>query len=105
MAPCRLRLFNAVNSLAFRAVPDLEHFRWRFTPFINYPKEGTTYWRWEREWRIRGDLHFEPEHIVVLFALEGSHETMREMWLWELLDADNGPCRRWSTSAGVPRAN
>ena len=94
--------FEVVKSLAFRSDPDLLHFLWRFTPFIDYPQDGTTYdWRWEREWRVRGDLQFAPEHVAVLFAPERNHETIREMWLWEALDADKGPMPplvdvRWS---------
>ena len=78
-----------VKSLAFRSDPELQHVLWRFTPFIDYPDEGTTYdWRWEREWRVRGDLRFGPQHVAVLFAPQSNHETIRELWRLGRLTTD-----------------
>jgi len=74
-SPMQVRLFEIVKSLAFHTKPDLNHFLWEFTPFVDYPRdygptpEGAPYdWRWEREWRVRGDLAFEAEDVGILFA-------------------------------------
>lgn len=79
------RLFELVKQLAFRRDPDLSHFLWEFTPFIDYPKDsdapgGTYDWRWEREWRVAGDLEFQHKDIVVLFAPSSQHGAIREAW-------------------------
>lgn len=79
------KLFDRVRQLAFRQDPDLEHFLWAFTPFIDYPKDfdspGKPYdWRWEREWRVVGDVEFRREDIVVVFAPAAHHEAIRESW-------------------------
>lgn len=94
-SPIQQRVFEIVKSLAFRSHPVLNHFLWELTPFIDYPRDGgpagSPYdWRWEREWRVRGDLAFVPTDVVVLFAPEDTHDVLREMWLWEALDADQG---------------
>lgn len=50
------------------------------TPFIEQMGQTTNsrkeFW-WEREWRHVGDFPFEPEHIVVAFAPEDQHESLR----------------------------
>lgn len=79
------RLFDLVKQLAFRRDPNLEHFLWEFTPFIDYPKDsgfpgGTYDWRWEREWRVVGDLEFRHGDIVVVFAPAAQHGAIREAW-------------------------
>jgi hypothetical protein len=79
------KLFDRVRQLAFRPDPNLEHFLWEFTPFIDYPKDsdspGKPYdWRWEREWRVVGDLEFRLEDIVVMFAPVTHHAAIRESW-------------------------
>lgn len=91
------RLFELVRQLAYRQPPDIADPLWTLTPFIDYPGEHeragvtTRYdWSWEREWRVVGDLQFGPQDIAVIFAPEPVHETVREMWLWEALDASAG---------------
>lgn len=95
-SPVQTQFFDVVRQLAFRADPELDHFLWRFTPFIDYPQveehgEASRYdWRWEREWRIRGDLLFRPDEVAILLAPESVHDVILEMWLWEALDAVSG---------------
>jgi len=38
-------------------------------------------WRREREWRVRGDLPFDPADVAIVFAPEESHGVVPEMWL------------------------
>lgn len=91
------RIFDLIGNLAFRKPPESGDPLWRLTPFIDYPGEhdrggtSTRYdWSWEREWRVVGDLAFAPDDVAVVFAPEAAHDTVREMWLWEALDADRG---------------
>ena len=93
-SPLQTRLFELVKSLAFRRDPVLDHFIWEFTPFIDYPKDAASEeaisgydWRWEREWRVRGDLSFDPPEVAFLVAPEDVHDVIVAMWLWEVLDA------------------
>lgn len=79
--------FNIIRKLAFRRSPDPEHPLWRITPFIDYPRDpepdesARTYdWRWEREWRIRGGLSFEPHDVALLFAPEERHDWLTDWW-------------------------
>lgn len=50
------------------------------TPFIEQmgPTKGSRkeFW-WEREWRHVGHLRFEPKHIVVAFAPEDQHASLK----------------------------
>jgi len=91
--PVQQHVFNLVKQLAYEREPDPDHPLWQLTPFIDYPQEGGTYdFRWEREWRVRGDLQFDPlPDIAVLFAPERDHDAMRETWVWEALDFPRGP--------------
>ena len=77
----QVEFFNRVRDLAFRNAPDPEHVLWRITPFIDYPQdaevEGASVpydWRWEREWRVRGDLSFQNDDVAILIAPEAHHE-------------------------------
>ena len=54
----------------------------RLTPFIEQMGNPTgtrrkEFW-WEREWRHVGDLSFSTDDIVVVFAPEDEHESLRE---------------------------
>lgn len=52
----------------------------RLTPFIEQMGPITNgrkeFW-WEREWRHVGHFRFEPEHIVVAFAPEDQHASLK----------------------------
>lgn len=84
-SPLQRQLFRIVQRLAYRNDPVLDHPLWDFTPFIDYPRDpdspGTPYdWRWEREWRHRGDLHFRPGHVAALFVPESQHLEADRLW-------------------------
>lgn len=54
----------------------------KLAPFIEQMGEGERVdgrsyrkdFAWEREWRHRGDLRFEPNDVIVIFAPESDHE-------------------------------
>jgi len=48
---------------------------WRLTAFIDFPsgRPFTYDFRWEREWRVRSDLHFEEDDVAFLFIPEDRH--------------------------------
>ena len=65
---------------------------------------------WEREWRHVGDLQFAKRDLVVVFAPEQEHSTLRgslaadpdyEAVLLRLMDAQWGLERMIATLAGV----
>lgn len=65
---------------ALRSVRDFGHPTWGLTPFMDLVMPGVYEWDWEREWRVRGDVHFlledvsfviTPEEVCELPALEG----------------------------------
>lgn len=96
-SPLQRRLFDIIKGLGYGSNPALDHSIWELTPFIDYPRDytataaGVPYdWRWEREWRVRGDFHFEPADVALIFAPENAQAMIAEMWLWEALDADLG---------------
>ncbi|WP_235738770.1 abortive infection system antitoxin AbiGi family protein [Nocardioides alcanivorans] len=85
--------FNTVRELAFHNRPDPSHPLWRVTPFVDYPRDAAPNevaapydWRWEREWRIRGGLHFQPDDIALLFAPESQHAWAIELWKQETIE-------------------
>jgi hypothetical protein len=89
--------FNIVRELAFRNRLDPDHPLWRITPFIDYPRDAdhgdTTSpydWRWEREWRIRGGLRFQPDDVAILFAPESKHAWLTEWWKQEAIEGWGG---------------
>ncbi|MFC6046422.1 hypothetical protein ACFPYM_01050 [Methylobacterium hispanicum] len=48
---------------------------WRLTPYVDLPgRHGTYYWEWEREWRVVGDLRFEPADVSCLIVPEQYHQ-------------------------------
>lgn len=54
----------------------------RLTPFFEQMgpmnNGGRKEFWWEREWRIVGDLRFSQDDIVVVFAPENKHESLKE---------------------------
>lgn len=47
---------------------------WRITPFVDLTgRHGTYFWEWEREWRLVGDLRFEPADVSCLIVPEQYH--------------------------------
>lgn len=84
--PLQQYVFNSVRRLGFRRDPELDHLLWKLTPFIDYPQDGvgapSTYdWRWEREWRVVGDVPFEAGDIAVLIAPEEQRDEVNHVWL------------------------
>jgi hypothetical protein len=56
---------------------------WQLTPFVDMPGDyGTAMYRfeWEREWRVPGDLHFDPDDVAFLFIPEELHEAARSFF-------------------------
>lgn len=47
---------------------------WLATPFIETVEDGRRDWRWEREWRIRGDFRFELADVALIITLGDDHE-------------------------------
>lgn len=93
----QVEIFNTVRDAAFRNAPDPEHMLWRITPFIDYPRdvgaEGAAVpydWRWEREWRVRGDLTFQNDDVAILFVPGAQHEWVTEWWKQEMIEGWGG---------------
>lgn len=61
--------------------PDQSHALWNLTPFIDFPSGPDapyTYdFRWEREWRVAGDVGFTPQDVAFLFIPEDLHGDAR----------------------------
>jgi hypothetical protein len=57
---------------------------WRLTPFIdnpgNYPS-GAYKFEWEREWRVVGDVRFDPGNVAFLFLPEDDHARARQFFV------------------------
>lgn len=56
---------------------------WKMTPFIDNPGnyQGVPYrFEWEREWRVVGEVRFEPEDIAFLFLPAEDHERARQFF-------------------------
>ncbi len=90
------RFFDTVKKLAFRNDPVRDEFLWELTPFVDYPRdangcgtESAYDWRWEREWRIRGDLEFGPTEVAIVFAPSGMHHTVSRL-ICEVLRSSTG---------------
>ncbi len=57
---------------------------WRLTPFIDSPgnyASGPYRFEWEREWRVVGDVRFEPGEVAFLFLPEDDHTRARQFFL------------------------
>lgn len=85
--------FRTVRDLAFRTQPDPEHPIWGITPFVDYPRDAGPIdgappydWRWEREWRVRGDLEFQDSDLAILFAPEDRHSLLTDWWKQEVIE-------------------
>lgn len=97
-SPTQQKYFELVKRSAFTKAFDPADRLWLHTPFIDYPKvpqregDGSTYdWRWEREWRVRGDLRIDsPARVEFLVAPEDAHDALEHSWQWELNGGD-GP--------------
>lgn len=75
--------FEMVREAAYRGQPDLTHALWQVTPFIDYPGvygDREFKWEWEREWRVLGDLRFEPEAVPFVFAPQSEHDEVQRRW-------------------------
>lgn len=93
----QVEFFETVRTLAFRREPDPENVLWRMTPFVDYPREAgddrnaVPYdWRWEREWRVRGDLPFGGDDVALLFAPERQHREITEWWKEHMIEGWGG---------------
>lgn len=56
---------------------------WHLTPFIDQPGvyNGRPYrFEWEREWRVVGDVRFEPDEVAFLFIPEEHHKGARQFF-------------------------
>jgi hypothetical protein len=53
---------------------DFTHPMWDLTPFIDLVMPGKYEWDWEREWRVRGDLHFLLADVALVVTPEGFEE-------------------------------
>jgi len=89
------QIFEAVRSRGFQAKPDPGDLIWALTPFIDYPQDSdeaeTRYdWRWEREWRVRGAITFQPDDVSLVFAPEARHLQFRQWWEREVLQGSPG---------------
>lgn len=53
---------------------DFDNSLWGLTPFIDLVMPGRYEWDWEREWRVRGDLHFRHSDVAFVVTPEGVDE-------------------------------
>ena len=54
----------------------------RFIPFLNAMNEGYDF-TWEREWRVLGDLEFEPKDVVcIILPEEGERKWKHKFLTW-----------------------
>lgn len=75
-------VYDLVQSRAREEI-DPEDPLWRLTPFIDNPGnyKGKQYrFEWEREWRVVGELDFEPDDVTFLFLPEDEHEKARQFF-------------------------
>lgn len=74
---------DAMMSSAIEGGIDPDDPLWKLTPFIDHPGvyNGRPYrFEWEREWRVAGDVHFEPDEIAFLFIPEELHDQARQFF-------------------------
>lgn len=78
--------------LRFREDPELNDVLAELDQFtsssMSLDAETRSSWWKEWAWRARGEFAFEPDEVAEIFAPSNSHDVVREMWLWEALDAD-----------------
>lgn len=56
---------------------------WKLTPFIDNPgnyAQRTYRFEWEREWRVVGDMLFDPADVAFLFLPEEDHDKARQFF-------------------------
>lgn len=69
---------------------DWEHPLWSLTPFIDSvvsdPRLGKNRrdWRWQREWRLQGDLVFDLKDVAVLIDFDGGEQPFLDMKDFEI---------------------
>jgi hypothetical protein len=78
---------NAFNSMVYAASQfpiQIDNPIWKLTPFVDYPSGPESPFkydfRWEREWRIAGDLHFKQTDVAFLLIPEDSHAAARSFF-------------------------
>ena len=64
-------LFSMVKKQHFPRVDENDPLL-RLTPFIDYLNERRSF-EWEREWRVVGELDFQPSDVRFLFLPDGEH--------------------------------
>jgi hypothetical protein len=85
---------QAFAQLVSAAGSDPAHPIWRVTPFVDRPGaygQSTYFFEHEREWRVVGDVSFQPEDVAFLIIPEGSHEPARSFFQ-DARDENLGPC-------------
>jgi hypothetical protein len=67
---------SALNSNLQEATDtgDFKNPIWELTPFMDLVTPGKYEWDWEREWRVRGDLHFTLDDVSFVLTPEGVDE-------------------------------
>jgi hypothetical protein len=67
--------WNALGAAMQEAEGNLASPIWKLTPFIERVRsrhsESPNDWRWEREWRVRGDLEFDLGDVAMIVADDG----------------------------------
>lgn len=79
--------FSAIEAAMLAGEKDPDAPIWSLTPFIeNVRSIGSRYpsdWRWEREWRVRGDLFFEPNDVkMIILDTRGTPQILEEIDMW-----------------------
>lgn len=69
----------AIKTLIASAGNQPRHPVWQMTPFIDLVS-GQYSFEWEREWRVVGDLLFEPSEVAFLILPEASHDAARQFF-------------------------
>lgn len=77
--------FQRLVNDAMRGRVDPEDGLWQVTPFVENPGSGP--WGryefdWEREWRVVGDLVFEPDDVAFLIIPEGKYSKVADEVEW-----------------------
>lgn len=79
---------------------------WRLTPFIEDVRDrhsnAPNDWRWEREWRVQGNLEFAMSDVAMLVTDEGGRPTfLDDVSVGEVLYVSSGDSTlRWSGGFG-----
>ena len=67
---------------------------WALTPFVDFPSGPSSPYRydfrWEREWRVVGDVPFKEDDVAFLFIPEDKHEVARSFF-HSAVDENLGP--------------